>query len=416
MLGPLRSRDYRLFWSGSLVANLGVWIQQTALGWLVYDLTRRASLLGTISFAGNMPVLLLGLVGGAIADRASRRSIMLSTLAVISLSAFALAALTVTGHVAIWNIIAISLVAGSANALFGPSMQAVIPSIVGEGELLNAISLNSVQFNLARTVCPALAGLAYGAVGAGGCFAINAGGIAAMIVLIARVRIPPHVRVAAPPVHRALREALRYAWHQPVIGPCLLLASVMSICGFPYIILLPAVARDVLGLNASGLGYLLACVGAGAVVGGLGLSAYGDVPGKERLAAKSAVLFGLTLAAFAVVRTAIGFGILLFTLGILQTVSVASLNTTIQMTVHDGMRGRVMSMMTVILFGFATTGALFVGLLGDRIGVPGALACGGVVILTVAGTIVVRTRAATVLEPSTRREPALSSQSPSTGP
>jgi MFS family permease len=390
VLRPLRSRDYRLFWSGSLVANLGVWIQQTALGWLVYELTRRASLLGTIAFAGNAPILVLGLVGGAIADRASRRAIMLSTLGVLSASALALALLTASGHVVIWQIVAISMLAGSASALLGPTLQAIIPSIVGEGELLHAISLNSVQFNLARTTGPAIAGIAYARIGAAGCFALNAAAIAAMLVLIARVRVPPRVVGSAPPLARALREAVGYARRHAVIRPGLLLAGTMSFFGFPYIILMPAIARDVLGLEATGLGYLLAAIGAGAVAGGVALSAVGEASGGERVAARSALLFGLTLGAFAVVRTAVGIGILIFTLGALQTVAVASINTSIQLAVHDGMRGRVMSMMTVILFGFATTGALVIGFLGDRIGVPGALACGGTVILLVAGRSVAR--------------------------
>ncbi|OLD42191.1 MAG: hypothetical protein AUI83_19465, partial [Armatimonadetes bacterium 13_1_40CM_3_65_7] len=390
MLRPLRSRDYRLFWSGSLIANLGVWVQTTALGWLVYDMTRKPSLLGTISFAGNMPILVLGLVGGAIADRASRRAIMLSTLSVISAAALMLALLTATGHIAIWHIVAISMVSGAANALFGPAMQAVIPSIVEEDQLLNAISLNSVQFNLARTIGPVLAALAYHPLGPAGCFALNAAGFLAMVLMIGRVRIPRHVRGSSPPVLRALREGLGYARVHPVIGPALLLAAVMSIFGFPYIILLPALARDALGLDASGLGWLLASVGAGAVVGGLGLSAFGDVARKDLVAVGSATLFGIALAAFAVVRSAQGIALLLFVMGVLQTACVASIITSIQAIVHDGMRGRVMSMMTVILFGFATTGALLVGVIGDHIGVPGALACGGVVITVVAAAVGVR--------------------------
>ncbi len=394
MLHPLRSRDYRLFWSGSLIANLGLWVQTTALGWLVYDLTRRASLLGTISFAGNMPIIVLGLIGGAIADRASRRAIMLSTLSVISGTALTLAILTATGHIAIWHIIAISMVAGSANALFGPAMQAVIPSIVAEGELLNAISLNSVQFNLARTVGPAIAGLAYGTIGAAGCFAMNAAGMLAMVAMIARVRMPRRSPVVSPPpVARALREGLAYARVHPVIGPSLLLAATMSIFGFPYIILLPALARDTLGLNAAGLGWLLASVGAGAVTGGLGMSAFGDVSRKDLVAAWSAVVFGLTLACFAVARTSHAIAVLLFIMGVLQTACVASINTMIQLVVHDGMRGRVMSMMTVILFGFATLGALLIGILGDQIGVPRALASGGIVITIVATAVLARATA-----------------------
>jgi MFS family permease len=398
---PLRSRDYRLFWSGSLIANLGVWIQATALGWLVYDMTGKPSLLGMVSFAGNMPILLLGLVGGAIADRASRRMIMVGSLGMIACAALTLAVLTATGHIAVRHIVAISMVVGLGNALFGPAMQAVIPSIVGQGELLAAISLNSVQFNLARTVGPALAGLAYGPIGPAGCFALNAAGFLVMVLMIARVRIPRHVVVAAPPVGRALREGLAYARRHEVIGPSLALASTMSVFGFPYIVLLPAIARDTLHLEARGLGYLLASVGAGAVVGGLALSALGEMARKDLVAVASAVLFGITLTAFAVVRGAMGFGVLLFVMGILQTACVASINTTIQLIVHDGMRGRVMSMMTVILFGFATLGALLIGIAGEHIGVPDALACGGVVIVVVATTVLVRSGA-----PAPREEPA----------
>jgi predicted MFS family arabinose efflux permease len=391
VLRPLRSRDYRLFWSGSLIANLGLWIQQIALGWFVYDLTRSASVLGTVSFCGNLPVLMLGLLGGAIADRASRRTIMLGTLSVIAVAALALSLLTASGHIAIWHIIAISMIAGGASALFGPAMQAVIPSLVAPGELLNAISLNSVQFNLARTVGPALAGLAYGAIGPAGCFAVNAAGFLVMVIMIARVRLPRGAPVAAPPVGRALRDGLRYARTHPVIGPSLLLAAVMSIFGFPYIILLPALARETLGLDAAGLGWLMASVGAGAVVGGLGLSAAGDMPRRDLVIMASAMSFGVVLAGLDVVRSARAIALLLFVMGALQTICVASINTTIQLSVHDGMRGRVMSMMTVILFGFATSGALLIGSVGDRVGVVHALAGGGAVIVLVAIAVVGRT-------------------------
>jgi MFS family permease len=377
-LRPLRWRDYRLFWSGSFVANLGLWMQQIALGWLIYDMTRSASLLGAISFCGSLPVLTLGLLGGAIADRASRRFVMVGTLTVIACTALVLSLLTAIGHLAIWHIVAISMVAGAASALFGPSAQAVIPSLVGDGELLNAISLNSVQFNLARTIGPALAGLAYGSIGPAGCFALNAAGFLVMVLMIARIRLPRAPHVTAPPVIRALRDAIGYAGRHAVIGPALFLATVMSIFGFPYIILLPALARDTLGLDASGLGYLMASVGAGAVVGGLGLSAAGDVSRKEVVAVSCAIGFGILLGAFALVRTAARMSPLLFAMGALQTICVSSINTTIQLRVHDGMRGRVMSMMTVILFGLVTAGALLMGFAGDRIGVPIVLAAAGV--------------------------------------
>src|SRR2546422_6390411 len=175
-------------------------MQQIALGWLVYALTRRASLLGTVSFCGNAPILFLGLVGGAIADRASRRTIMLGTLGVIAATALTLALLTASGHIAVWHIIAISMVAGTASALFAPAMQAVIPTLVEPGELLNAISLNSVQFNLARTLGPALAGLVYGRIGAAGCFALNAAGFVVLTLVLARVPMARRPAGTPPPV------------------------------------------------------------------------------------------------------------------------------------------------------------------------------------------------------------------------
>src|SRR2546427_8896246 len=272
-------------------------MQQIALGWLVYDLTRRASLLGTVSFGPNAPTLFLGLVGGAIAGRPGRRPIRLGALGVIAATALTLAVLTASGHIAVWHIIAISMVAGTASALFAPAMQAVIPSLVEPGELLNAISLNSVQFNLARAIGPALAGLAYGTIGPQGCFALNAAGFLVMILLLARVRLPRRPPGAAPPVGRALRDGLAYARRHPVIAPSLVLVAVMSVFGFPYIILLPALARDTLHLDATGPGYPMAATAAGAVTGGLGLSAVGDLPRKDVAASGSAIAFGLALCA-----------------------------------------------------------------------------------------------------------------------
>jgi predicted MFS family arabinose efflux permease len=390
MLRVFRSRDYLLFWSGSFIANVGVWMQQIALGWLVYSMTRSASWLGTISFASNMPVLTLGLLGGAIVDRASRRTIILGAQTVFALAACTLAVLTAKGQLLVWHVIAIAMCAGTALALHAPAMQSVIPSLVEPGELLNAISLNSVQFNLARTLGPALAGLVYGRIGAAGCFSLNAAGFVLLTIILSRIRMPRRPAGAPPPVAHALRAGLGYARAHPVIGPALFLTAAMSVFGFPYIILLPALARDSLGLDASGLGYLMATVGAGAVLGGLGLSAAGDIPHKGLVAIFSAFLFSAALAGFAVVRSVHGTMLLLFLMGVLQTVCVASLNTTIQIAVDDGMRGRIMSMMTVILFGLTTVGGLVIGTLGDHIGVGPALASGGVVIALAATTVLLR--------------------------
>jgi MFS family permease len=390
VLAALRSRDYRLFWAGSFVSNLGTWIQAIALGWLVYALTGSASWLGAISFAGNVPMFFLAPLGGAIADRASRRAIMACTQAVLAAGALALAALVLTGRLAMGSILAVVVVSGCANALYAPAAQAVIPSLVEPALLLEAISLNSVQFNLARTLGPALAGVAYGAIGPAGCFALNALSFLALIAVVARIRIAPGPAGAPPPVLHALREGFGYARRDPVIGPALLLTTAMALFGFPYIILLPALARGTLRLDASGLAWLTAAVGCGAVAGGLVLSTAGDVERKGRVGSLGAVAFGGVLGSFAVVRGVRATAAVLFALGFVQTICVGSLNTVIQLAVDETMRGRVMSLMTVILFGLSTGGSLVVGAAADRIGVPHALAVGGAVIVLAALGVLVR--------------------------
>jgi MFS family permease len=290
--------------------------------------------------------------------------------------------------------------AGTALAVGAPAMFAVIPALVGPEELLNAISLNSVQLNLARTLGPVLAGVVYGAVGPAGCFGLNAAGFVVLTVVLSRIRMPRRPADAPPPVGRAMRDGLRYARAHPVIGPSLLLAAAMSLFGFPYLILLPALARDTLQLDVAGLGYLMTSVGAGAVLGGLGLAAAGDLPHKGLIGIATAFLFGATLAGFAVARSMHATIGVLFTLGVLQTLCMASINTTIQLAVDERMRGRIMSMMTMILFGLTTFGGLLLGTLADRIGVPAALAAGGVAIALTATTVLAR---APVLQAATVR-------------
>src|SRR5262249_15325147 len=183
--------------------------------------------------------------------------------------------------------------------------------------------------------------------------------------------------VLQPPLAHALREGIGYVRRHPAIGPAMLLAAVMSLFGFPYIIMMPALASDVLGLDATGLGWLMAAVGAGAVMGGVALSVSGERGRSPSVTTIGSIVFGLAVLGFDRVRTPYSMATLLFVLGALQTITIASLTTTIQLHVHDGMRGRVMSMLTVIFFGFATLGGVIAGTVGDRIGVPRALAVGG---------------------------------------
>jgi predicted MFS family arabinose efflux permease len=373
----LRSAPYRRFWLGSLAANLGLWIQVIALGWLVYDLTRKAGWLGAVSFIGNMPTLVLGLIGGVIVDRTSLRVVMTSALLVLAASAVTLASLTQAGAITIWWVLILAVVSGSASAFYTPAMHALVPTLVEGETLLSAVSLNAVQFNLARALGPALAGLLYPRIGPAGCFALNAMGFLVLTVILAPLRMPVRTVVAPPSLGHALGEGIRYVRGHALIAPALALAAVLSLCGFPYIILLPALARDTLHLDASGLGFLMASMGGGAVVGGLAVSWRGSRTSRPRLIATGATLFGVALMGFEVTDTPRATALLLVMLGVLQTVTIATLTASVQIAVDDGMRGRVMSMLAALFFGFSTLGGLVLGIVGDHIGVPHALALGG---------------------------------------
>jgi predicted MFS family arabinose efflux permease len=375
--GALRFRDYRRFWAGSFVANVGMWIQQIALGWLVYDLTRRATWLGTVSLCGNLPTLLLGLVGGAIADRASRRAIMTASVLLLAAGAGTLALLTAAGRLELWHVVAVAVSSGVAAALYTPAMHSVIPSLVDADHLLSAVSLNSVQFNLARAVGPAIAGALYGVVGAAGCFGVNAAGFVALALVLQTIRLPGRPTAPAPPIARALREGIRYAFGHATIASLLGLGAILSLFAFPYIILLPALARDGLGLDATGLGWLMASMGGGAVVGGLVASTLGGRMRGPAVAPVGSVVMGALLATFTIADSAATAMLALVLIGFAQTITVASLMTRVQTDVDDGMRGRVMSMLTVVFFGFTTVGGLLGGILADRVGVPATLAAGG---------------------------------------
>ena len=408
MFAAFRSRTYTLFWTGSFVSNVGTWMQTVALGWLIYAMTGSASWLGTVSFAANAPMLVLGLVGGAVADRYDRRRLLVSTQGAAGIAALVLAVLTARGSLQIWQVMAIALASGIALSFYTPVAQAIIPAMVPSEALLDAVSLNSVQFNLARIAGPVAAGFAYGRIGPGGCFLLNGISFLLLAVALSRLRLPPRLPAATESIGRQLIAGLRYARSDPLIFAMLAFAAVMSLFGFPYIILMPAVARDALGLGPDGLGLMMGAVGSGAVVGGLALAAFGDVPRKALLAVLAGSVLALLLIGFSLAPTLRDAVPLLFLLGVVQVGCVASLNTTLQLVVSDSMRGRVMSMLGFALFGLSTLGAMLLGIAGDHIGVANALRFGGLAILAASAWVLLRSPA--VLEPVSARTAAVSSR------
>jgi MFS family permease len=384
MFRAFRSRNFVLLWSGTFAANIGIWMQSVALGWLIYNLTSSASWLGRVSFAGSAPSLIFGLVGGAIADRADRKRILWASACVFAAGAFTLAFLTAAGVIEIWMVILISLITGTANAVYSPVFQTVIPTLVKAEDLMNAISLNSISFNGARIVGPALAGIVVARFGSSWCFALNGCGFLVMVATALALDLPRRPPVRHPPLWHTLRAGLVYTRRHRLIRALILLTATMSLFGFPYIVLMPALARDVLHLDVAGFGYLFSSVGAGAVVAGLALALVGDVRRTGLVVASFATAFGLLIVLLTTMRTLTHAMLVLATIGYSMITSVAALNTLIQVTVAEEMRGRVMSMLTVCLFGLPTLGALLLGTLGDRIGIPHALALGGAIVAVTA--------------------------------
>ncbi|MGH7803230.1 MAG: MFS transporter [Candidatus Binatia bacterium] len=383
MLAAFASRDYAIFWLGAFVSNIGTWMQSTALGWLIYERTQSSSWLGAVSLCGSTPILLLGLVGGAIADRVEQRRILVATQLVAGAFVFLLALLTASGRLEIWHVLFFSFALGAANAIYVPAIHAAIPSFVPADRLLTAISLNSVNFNLARIVGPALAGAAYARIGPTGCFGLNAASFAVMAAAVTLLRIPPRAALAPQSLRRDLFDGLAYARRERAIRSMLILAAAVSFFGFPYIILMPAVARDVLGLGPQGLGVLLAAIGLGAVIGGLGLASIAATA-SPRVAIGAAVAFALALIAFTTMQTGTSAAIALVAVGLFQIVCIASLNTTLQTAVANEMRGRVMSMVSVSLFGISPLGAAVLGPVADWTGVRTVIAGGALAVMAVA--------------------------------
>lgn len=246
LLRVFRHRNYRLFFSGQLVSLMGTWMQSIAQGWLVYTLTHSPFLLGVVSFAGQVPVFFMAAFGGMIADRVDRRRMLIVTQSLAMTQAAILATLTLAGVVKVEEVIALALCMGLVNAFDIPTRQAFTMDMVGRADLRNAISLNSVMFNLARIAGPTAAGLLVAAAGEGVCFAINALSYGAVLTSLLMIRVPPRPNRAAGHPLRELKAGALYAWNARQIRNSLLLVAASSAFGASYLALMPAVARDVL--------------------------------------------------------------------------------------------------------------------------------------------------------------------------
>ncbi len=356
-------------------------MQSVAQSWLMYRLTHSEWLLGATWFCTQIPVFLLGPLGGLAADRYSRHRIVLLTQTAAMGQAFALAALTLAGWVQPWHILSLATLLGVINAFDMPGRQALLIHLAAKDDLLNAIALNSATFNVARLLGPALAGVLVARYGEGVCFALNGASFLAVIASLAAMRLPPlAVRAQESPLEH-LKDGFRYAWRSPPVRTLLVLIGGASIAAMPAIVLMPFFADEVYGRGSQGLGFLMGAMGLGAVAGTLWLAGRGRTGQLPQVIVASTTLLGAALVLFAVspsyylalgLMPAIGFSVMR---------QNASANTLIQTLIPDCYRGRVMALYAMTVVGLGPVGSLAAGALAHQIGARGTVLFGGLLCL-----------------------------------
>ncbi|HSD64279.1 MAG TPA: MFS transporter [Ignavibacteriaceae bacterium] len=383
VLRALRYRNYRLFFGGQAISLIGTWMQQIALGWLVYRLTDSAFLLGLVGFATQIPTFLIATFAGVIADKYDNHKIIITTQSLAMIQAFLLAYLTLTHQITIWHIISLCILIGIINAFDMPTRQRfVIEMVEDKNDLPNAIALNSSMFNSARLIGPTIAGFLISSVGEGMCFLLNAISYLAVIGALLAMKLKRKETIQKNgKVLRELKEGIKYAYNFKPIRAFLILIAVASFAGMPYTILMPVVARDILHGNANTLGFLMAAIGSGAVGGALYLASRRTVIGLGKWVFYASSIFGFSLILFSFSRTIpLSIFLLLFT-GFGMMVQMASCNTLLQTIVDDDKRGRVMSLYITSFVGAAPFGSLIAGGLAGTIGTPGTILLSGLIIV-----------------------------------
>ena len=391
--GALRHRNFRLFYSGQLVSLAGTWMGNTAQAWRVLVLTDSPFYVGLVGALGSLPVLLLALFAGTVADRMSKLRLVMITQASSMVLAFAMAALVLTDRITVSQIIVIATLMGAVNAFDVPARQSFFVEMVGKDDLMNAIALNSSAFNVTRVLGPAVAGVVIGKLGVGVCFLLNGLSFLAVLTALFAIRLPPYRRAALPPSTWAhIREGLRYVTGDRRVSAIVLNIAALSIFGYPFLVLMPVVARDVLGKGAVEFGWMSSAVGAGALAGALMLAAFARRLPKGRMLRWASTGFGIILFAFSLSRSLpLSLAVLVMT-GFVLIVNTATTNTLLQTLTPDELRGRVMSVFTLAFVGMGPIGALQAGILADRIGAPTTLMVGALVCVLITFVLFRRVR------------------------
>ena len=377
-LRALKHRNFQLFFGGQLISLIGTWMQNVAQAWLVYRLTGSSLLLGSVAFAGQIPVFLTSPLGGIVADRYNRQRVVIGTQTASMFLAFIFAALTLTHRITVAEIFVLAILRGVVNAFDIPGRQAFIVEMVGKEDLMNAIALNSSMFNGARIIGPAIAGIVVARIGEGWCFFADAVSYIAVIAGLFLMQVSPRKqRPMGSPLEHII-EGFRFVRDTAPIRLLLFLLGLVSLVAMPYTVLMPVFADRILHGGARGLGILMGATGVGALLGALTLATKTGVHGLGRWVTFSCAGFSIALVAFALSRNFLLSTVLLVPVGFCMMLQMSSSNTLIQAMVPDELRGRVMSVYSMMFMGMGPFGALIAGAIADHLGAPLAVITGAV--------------------------------------
>jgi MFS family permease len=381
MFSSLKIKYFRIYWAGMFVSLVGTWIQSVAQSWLVFQLTNSAFLLGVVGFLSSIPIFVFSLFGGVLADRLNKRNILIITQTSFMFLAFLLAALTQFKIITPWQIMFIAVLNGLIMAFDAPARQSIIVELVGREHLFNAITLNSVAFNSSRIIGPAIAGVLVSLIGMSGCFYLNGISFLAVIIALIYIRLGKGYNENNNSALKDIKEGLIFISRNPLILALVSMVAAMSLFGISYVILMPVLADNVLGVGVRGLGVLMSSTGIGALIGALGLARMGDFKYKGRFLIGTVFLFSIALTFFSLSKNYFLSIFILVFIGYSSVVPLALVNTLLQANVPDKFRGRVMSVFMITFAGTTPFGNLISGSLAQALGVSNALFLCGLICL-----------------------------------
>jgi len=377
----LHYREFRLLWVGACTSSIGTWMQEVAQSWLVLQISGSAFWLGLDAFLGDIPIFLFSLVGGVIADRMSRRRLLLASQLVQMSCAFTRALLIALGIVQVWHILVLSFIVGTAQSFGGPAYSALVPTLVDKEDLPNAIALNSIQFNLARVIGPVLGGIALTSLGPSWCFSLNGVSFIAVIISLLLLRPSFQPEKTSESILTSMKQGFGFIRKHGAMEGLIALAFCMTALAIPMITFLPVFAKDVFHAGPTTYTILLASSGIGSVAGALTVAAMGNIANKGRIALLMLICLGAGMTAFAQSKTLWWSCFLLFLSGAALIAAFAMISSLVQLITVNEMRGRVMSIYNVAFRGGMPFGSVLSGWLVPKFSAPTVIAVNGLLLV-----------------------------------